>query len=85
MPIFRHPDGSYRRYPPGSAPAPREQAKDEYTNDAHWKQVPGARPGIEIHRDGKTMRNTAPTPPPKSAMPTGDEIVENMRRARRGN
>lgn len=45
--------------PPPKTPT----ADDEYTNPAHWRQMPGARRGIEIHRDGKTMRNTAPTPP----------------------
>lgn len=62
MAIFRHPDGAYRRYPPAE-PRPFEPDDDEYTNPDNWKQVQGARPGIEIHRDGKTMRNTAPTPP----------------------
>lgn len=63
MAIYLHPDGSFRRYPPAAAAARVEQADDEYTNPANWKPAPGARSGIQIHRDGKTMRNTAPEPP----------------------
>lgn len=62
MAIFKHPDGSFRRYPPAAAPTSTKPADDEYTNLAHWKPASGARRGVEIHRDGKTMRNTAPTP-----------------------
>ncbi len=64
MAIFDHGNGIWRRYrPPREDAAPREApARDEYTNDANWHQMDGARPGIQIHRDGKTMRNTAPTP-----------------------
>lgn len=37
---------------------------DEFADtEPEWRQLEGARPGIEIHRDGKTMRNTAPAPP----------------------
>lgn len=67
MAIFKHPDDTYRRYPP-----PPEESfvvdppTDEYENPANWKPLDGARPGIEIHRDGKTMRNTAPTTPAKA-------------------
>jgi len=57
MAIFRHSDGSYRRYPPAAVPPATKIADDEYENPAHWRPAPGARPGIEIHRDGKTMRN----------------------------
>lgn len=58
--IFKHADGTYRRYPPAVTPT-TTPADDEYTNSAHWKQVPGAPRGVEVHRDGKTMRNTPPT------------------------
>jgi hypothetical protein len=58
MAIFKHPDGGFRRYPPSpSTSTPTTVSADEYTNPAHWRPVPGARPGVEIHRDGKTMRN----------------------------
>lgn len=62
MAIHMHPDGTFRRYPPAPTGAPVVQSPDEYSNPANWKQKEGARPGIQIHRDGKTMRNVAPTP-----------------------
>lgn len=62
MAIFKHPDGTYHRHPPQPAAPAQPPAEDEYTNDAHWRPVDKARPGIQIHRDGKTMRNVAPTP-----------------------
>ncbi|MGK2899214.1 MAG: hypothetical protein ACSLE9_11080 [Burkholderiaceae bacterium] len=59
MAIFRHPDGTYRRYP-YTAPAPIPAPQAEQPGD--WRPLHGAHPGIQIHRDGKTMRNVAPTP-----------------------
>lgn len=58
MAIFKHPDGTYHRYP---YVKPSEPSKPQGDQPGEWKQVQGARRGIEIHRDGKTMRNTAPT------------------------
>ena len=63
MAIYRHPDGSYHRHPPRPDAPASQPAGDEYTNEANWRQMDKSRPGIQIHRDGKTMRNTAPTPP----------------------
>jgi hypothetical protein len=64
--IYRHPDGSFKRYPPTAGAAPQRKADpDDYDDPANWRQKPDARPGIEIHRDGKRMRNTAPTPAAK--------------------
>lgn len=61
MAIFRHPDGSYHRFP--FTPRSGGVAVDiNLDADKNWRQIDGARPGIEIHRDGKRMRNTAPTP-----------------------
>lgn len=60
MAIFQHPDGTHHRYPyvpPKSSTPPADD------DESGWSQKPGARPGIQIHRDGKRMRNTAPTPP----------------------
>lgn len=64
MAIYRHPDGSYRRFPPGAVPA-ASPVSDPHKDEDGWTQVPGAPAGVEIYRDGKTMRNTAPTPPAK--------------------
>lgn len=64
MAIYRHPDGTYHRFPPRAAEPP-PLATDPDKDAAGWTQVAGAPPGVEIYRDGKRMRNTAPTPPPK--------------------
>lgn len=61
--IFRHPDGSFRRYAPAAGPVTQKKADGEYENGAHWRQVDGAPRGVQIHRDGKTMRNIAPVKP----------------------
>lgn len=61
MAIFRHPDGTHHRYP-YQAPAEPTAAPEE-DKESDWSQKPGARPGVQIHRDGKRMRNAAPTPP----------------------
>ena len=75
MAIFKHPDGSHRRYPPQPEAVAQPDADDEYTNDAHWRNMDNARPGIQIHRDGKTMRNIAPTPRAWLNAPQDDRLV----------
>lgn len=58
MAIFKHPDGSFRRYPPIAGATADKTAKVLPENDeAGWRQVEGSPPGVEIYRDGKTMRN----------------------------
>lgn len=61
MAIFKHPDGTFHRYPFTVPTGGYVPATDEYTNTANWTQVPGAPPGVQIHRDGKTMRNVPST------------------------
>lgn len=62
MAIYKHPDGSYHRYPYKAAEQKKAAETVDQSDDSAWTQVPGRPKGIEIHKDGKTMRNRQPLP-----------------------
>ena len=62
MAIYKHPDGTYHRYPYSGSEQKKAGEVVDHADDSAWTQVPGSPQGVEIHRDGKTMRNRQPFP-----------------------